>query len=119
MKDTKERVLAALLDDQNQTLTAAASSAKVSRRTVYDCLNDEEFANAYRHQRELQAIQRADMLAEKRQEALWAIIGIMNDRSQPGAVRLKAASQILNEANMAQMAVDTISKSMTFKAEWF
>ena len=114
MKDTKQRVMAALLDDTNATLTAAAKAAGVSRRTVYDCLSDEEFAKAYQHQREVQAIQRADMLAEKRQEAIWKVIAIMNDTTQPGAVRLRAASLLLSEANEAQAHVDAITKSMTF-----
>lgn len=119
MKDTKTRVMAALLDDKNPTLTAAASAAGVSRRTVYTCLSDKEFSMAYQHQREAQAIQRADMLAEKRQEALWKIIALMNDTSQPGAVRLKAASLILNEANEAQAHVDAICKSLNFGTGWF
>ena len=119
MKDTKQRVMEALLDDQNQTLTAAAAAAKVSRRTLYDYLKDEEFAKAYQQQREAQAIQRADALAEKRQEAIWKIVAIMNDTSQPGAVRLKAASLLLNEANTAQAQVDAITKSLNFTAEWF
>lgn len=118
MKDTKQRVMAALLDDKNPTLTAAAAAAGVSRRTVYDCLSDEEFAKAYQHQREAQAIQRADFLEEMRQEALWGIIGLMRDTSQPGAVRLKAASLILNEANAAQTSGDGIAKSLTFNAKW-
>ena len=119
MKDTKARVMAALLDDNNPTLTAAAAAAGVSRRTVYDCLSDDDFAKAYQHQREMEAVRRADMLADKRQEAIWKIVGIMNDTTQPGAVRLKAASLLLSEANAAEAHVDAITKSLNFTAEWF
>ena len=119
MKDTKQRVMEALLDDQNETLTAAARAAKVSRRTVYNLLSEEDFAKAYQHQREAQAIERAERLEAKRQQAIDDVFGIMLDTSQPGATRLKAASLLLSEANAAQDRVDAISKSMTFTASWF
>ena len=117
MKDvTKERLLAALLDDSNQTMTAVAEAAKVSRKTLYNYMTEDDFVRAYQQQRQMQAVRRADMLAQQRSEAVFTIIGLMHDTSQPAHVRLKAAAQILAEADEAEKTVDEIAKSWIFTA---
>lgn len=113
---SKEQVIAALLE--NPTLTAAAEAAGVSRRTVYNYLSDADFAEAFRQQRIAQAIAREEQLSKERAEALRVVREIMFDTREPGAVRLKAAAKLLEEAHTAQVAVDAISKSLSFEASW-
>lgn len=108
----------ALLDDANPTLTAVAAAAGISRKTLYNFLSDEDFLKAYQRKREAQAIARAEQLNARREQAISVVAAIMEDEAQPGMVRLKAASQILSEANTAQGCVDGISKSLTFEAQW-
>lgn len=94
----KERALAALLDAP--TMSAAAVTAGLSRRTVYEYLrSDRDFALRYKQQRQLRAIEQAEQAAGEREAALQAIRDVMNDVDQPGAVRLKAAERLLDVAN--------------------
>ena len=71
MTDTiKDKVMAALLDDSNETLTAVARASGISRRSLYNLLSEDDFAKAYQRQREAQAIERAERLEAKRQKAI-------------------------------------------------
>jgi len=95
----KDKALAALLDAP--TFTAAAAACGLDRRTLYNYLrNDSDFANAYRRQRQLRAIEQAEQAAGERAAALDAIRDIMNDDEQPAAVRLKAAERLLDVASV-------------------
>ena len=116
-ESNKERVLNALLDAP--TLTAAAEAAGVSRRSVYNLLREENFAEAFQRQRIARAVEREEALTKQREEAIRVVQQIMLDSREPGAVRLKAAAKLLEEAHAAQVAVDGISKSLTFEAKWF
>ena len=61
----KDKALAALLDAP--TFTAAAAACGLDRRTLYNYLrNDSDFANAYRRQRQLRAIEQAEQAAGER-----------------------------------------------------
>lgn len=94
----KEKALAALLDAP--TLTAAAAAAGLDRRTIFNYLHgDFEFARAYKYQRQLRAIERAEQAAGEREAALQAIRDMMNDGEVPAAIRLKAAERLLDVAN--------------------
>lgn len=103
----KARALAALADADS--FTSAATVAGLSRKTIYNYMHgDRDFLDAYQKQINEQAIVRADQLAGERQKALETITAIMNDEAQPGAIRLKAATQLLHAADEAQARVDQI-----------
>lgn len=112
--DTKKaRALAALLEQDS--FTSAAKAAEISRRTLYNYLHsDAEFIVAYQQQRGQQTIERAERLAGERQKALAIVTEIMHDLSQPGAVRLKAAAQVIHEADEAQAKVDKLASGIVF-----
>lgn len=116
--ETKQRAIEALL--QQPTLCAAAEAAGVSRRSIYNWLNnDPAFAEAFQQQRISRAVEREEALIKQREEAIHVVQQIMLDSREPGAVRLKAAGKLLEEAHAAQVAVDGIAKSLSFEAKWF
>lgn len=78
------------------TFTAAAAKAGISRRTLYGYIyDDSDFALEWRRQLRLKALARAELAARERDTAVDVIREIMQDAEQPAAVRLKAASQML------------------------
>jgi len=96
--DLKRAAALEALQTEN-TFTAAAAKAGISRRTLYGYLySDSEFAFAYREQLRLRSIARAEQATNEREAALQAIRDIMNDDEQPAAVRLKAAEKLLEYA---------------------
>ena len=102
--DLKRAAALEALQTEN-TFTAAAAKAGISRRTLYGYLySDSEFAFAYREQLRLRSIARAEQAANERESALKAIRDIMSDAEQPAAVRLKAAEKLLEHAESGYTA---------------
>lgn len=119
MKEATERAaLLALLDDKTVTLTSKAEAAGISRRTLYSCLRDRRFVDKYQQARELQAIERAEGLAAARQKALDAISAIMDDETQPGAVRVSAAKLIITAEAEARARLDSVMRGCDLNARW-
>lgn len=106
-KSTSKRAKALAALVEADSFTGAATAAGLSRKTIYNYMHeDSEFLRAYQRQLGEQAIVAAEQLAGERQAAIETIKIIMGDRTQPGAVRLKAAAQLLNAAAEAQARVD-------------
>ena len=107
-RKNQDEALSALMSCD--TLSAAAKEAGIDRRTLYGYLHDDEaFARAYQQKRELAALERAEQYREQRQQAVDVIVSIMNDESQPGAVRLKAAAQLLDAVSADVQRADKIA----------
>lgn len=105
---TKARALAALLD--SRTLTEAAEKAGITRKTLYNYIRDDlEFATAYKAAQEQIQLEQMEAVAADRQRAKDAIIAIMEDEGQPGAVRLKAAVSLLQAADAERDKGSTIA----------
>lgn len=105
---TKARALAALLD--SRTLTEAAEKAGITRKTLYSYIRDDlDFATAYKAAQEQMQLERMEAVADDRQRAKDAIIAIMEDEGQPGAVRLKAAVSLLQAADAEREKGATIA----------
>lgn len=101
LKQSKARALDALLD--SATLTEAAEKAGISRKTLYSYMRDDiEFARAFKAAQERLTLERIEAVEADRQRATKAIFALMDDKTQPGAVRLKAAQIILETATAAQ-----------------
>ena len=112
----RARVLDALMEQP--TLTAAASAAGISRRTLFNYMHsDSEFAEAYQQRRRQMAIEQAEQLDGERKHVLDAIKGIMDDQTQAAAVRLKAATTLLNAIDAAEKKVDAVAVSNRTDAE--
>lgn len=93
----KAKALDALLTEN--TFTAAAEKAGISRRTLFEYMRkDLDFARAYRQQRQMIALERSEQAARERAEALQAIRDLMADTECPAAVRLRAAERLLDYA---------------------
>ncbi len=104
----KGKALAALLD--SNTFTEAAEKAGISRKTLYSYMRDDlEFAEAYKAAQERLTIERLETVEADRQRAKAAIFAIMDDKTQPGAVRLKAAQSILDAATAAAERAEKIA----------
>ena len=106
----KEAALQALAE--SDTLTEAAEKAGISRRTLYGYIREDiDFSVAYKSLRE-QAILRAyDAAAERRDHAAQVVDSIMDDQTQPGAVRLKAALSIIEKADKLESEVGELAKT--------
>lgn len=86
----KDLALTALIS--SNSLTEAAQSAGIDRRTLYNYLhNDLDFARAYDEIRDRQAIAYFDELINRRERALEIIMRVMEDEEQGTAIRLRAA----------------------------
>lgn len=104
----KARALDALLD--SRTFTEAAEKAGIARKTLYSYLRDDvEFARAYKSAQERLTLERMETIEADRQRAKAAIFALMDDTTQPGAVRLKAAQSILEAVTAEQGKIDAIA----------
>lgn len=121
VKANKEKALTALLDAR--TFSEAATAAGLSRRTLFNYLHcDSDFASAYREQLELRRIEAAEQAAADMADAIRAVMDLMNDPMQPGAVRLKAAQTLIEraergfevESSVAYRAVETHRSAFDF-----
>lgn len=96
----KAKALAALLD--SATITQAAQKAGLDRQTLYRYMRDDaEFSRAYKEAQERIALEQVETITAERKRAKETIFAIMEDTTQPAAVRLKAAQSIL-DATAAQ-----------------
>ena len=108
-KQKKDAALNALIT--SNSLTEAAESAGIDRRTLYNYLhNDLEFARAYDEIRDRQAIAYMDELIARRERANAVIMDVLEDEGQPAGVRLKAAQMILEEMDNVDERVAGITK---------
>lgn len=106
----KQAALEALAE--SSTLTEAAEKAGISRRTLYGYIrNDLEFSVAYKSLQEQATLRAYDAAAERRARASDVVESIMEDESQPGAVRLKAALSIIDKADKLEAEVFSIAGS--------
>lgn len=111
-----ERAIVALTE--YPTVTAAAEATNLSRRCLYNYLSDSDFRTALKHQREAQALERAEALSAAREAATTAIIEMLNDKSTPPAARLVAAKTLLAAADEADKQVTSILNSRDFDSSW-
>lgn len=108
LKQNKARALDALLD--SATITEAAEKAGISRKTLYSYMREDvEFARAYKAAQERLTLERMATVEADRQRATATIFSLMDDKTQPGAVRLKAAQTILEAATAAQQQAAAIA----------
>lgn len=113
LRQNKARALDALLD--SATFTEAAEKAGISRKTLYSYMRDDlEFARAFKAAQERLTLERISAIEAERKRATDIIFAIMDDATQPGAVRLKAAQTILEAATTAQaQAAAIIERNVT------
>lgn len=117
MKNSKQKVLAALLEFP--TVTAAATAAGVTRQTVYNFMADDAFRDALKRQREAQSLERAERLSAVREAAINAVMEVMNSSDVPAAARVMAAKALLQQAAEADQAADAVFKAHDFENKWF
>ena len=104
----KNQALAALLE--SSSISEAAQKAGISRRTMYSYLHDDvEFARAFKAQQEEAATLHLERLERNRERAAAVMLELMEDKQQPGAVRLKAAQAIVEAATLQAGAVEAIA----------
>lgn len=104
----REKALAALLECN--TLTEAAERAGIARRTLYGYMrNDAEFAKAYKAAQERLQLEQVERITATRDKALETIVSIMENKTQPAAIRLKAAQSILEATEAAEKRAETIA----------
>lgn len=115
--DNRQKALEALIECPS--ITAAAATANLSRRTLYNFLGDAEFRATLKRQREAAAIERAERLSQARETALQAVVGLVNDTATPAAVRVLAAKALLSEASIADAKLDSLISSADFSEECF
>ena len=113
----KAAALAALMECG--TFTEAAKQAGIDRKTLYNYMTmDRDFAKAYREGMERATIERAEASALLREKAQETIISIMEDDTQPAAVRLKAAQAIMAEAAEAASANVKLNNANIDRTGW-
>lgn len=95
---SNEEIIAAIME--HGTIKAAAESAGISQRAIYDRMNgDTEFIKAYRAAKG--EILRAAVMSlnSKVSDAIETIAEIMQNRNEKAAVRIQAAQTIINNAS--------------------
>ena len=95
---SNEEIIAAIME--HGTIKAAAESAGISQRAIYDRMNgDTEFIKAYRAAKG--EILRAAVMSlnSKVSDAIETIAEIMQDRNEKASVRIQAAQTIINNAS--------------------
>lgn len=118
----KAQALTALVECK--TLTAAAESAGISRRTLYGYLTqDDEFARAYRDLLEQSQLEQLERVQEMRDTARETVTAIMTDGEQPAAIRLKAAAMVLElaagmESKGSRVVYGNVDKTTGFTFEF-
>ena len=106
----KTAALAALAE--SSTLTEAAEKAGISRRTLYGYIREDiEFSVAYKSMQEQATLRACEAAAARRAHASEVVEAIMDDETQPGAVRLKAALSIIDKADKLEAEVLSIADS--------
>lgn len=105
----KVKALEALIDSKN--ISEAAAKSGIARRTLYDYLqNDPEFAKAFKAVQDRMIIDRLDAVEADRRRALSTVFALMDDKEQPGAVRLRAAQTILEMGEAVTQAARIVAK---------
>jgi len=106
----KTAALAALAE--SSTLTEAAEKAGISRRTLYGYIREDiEFSVAYKSMQEQATLRACEAAAARRAHASEVVEAIMDDETQPGAVRLKAALSIIDKADKLEAEVLSLADS--------
>lgn len=104
----KNQALTALME--SASISEAAEKAGISRRTMYNYLHgDIGFARAYKQRQEESATLYFEFLEKNRERAAEVVLELMEDKQQPGAIRLKAAKAILDAANAQATSAAYIS----------
>jgi len=104
----KNQALAALLE--SSSISEAAEKAGISRRTMYNYLHEDiDFARAYKALQEEAATLHLERLENERERAAAVMLELMEDKEQPGAVRLKAAQAVIEAASNQAEAVAAIA----------
>ena len=105
----KAQALAALRE--SSTLTEAAEKAGISRRSLYTYIReDNDFARAYRSLQEMTATAAAEVAEARAAEASSVVKSIMDDETQPAAIRLKAAQIILETGAKRREKLEAITQ---------
>ena len=115
--NNRQKALEALIECP--TITAAATAADLSRRTLYNFLGDAEFRAELKRQREAIAVERWQALSAARDAALQTIVGLANDEGTPAAARILAAKTLLQQASEADAKLDSLIQSADFQDECF
>lgn len=106
---TKVKALEALIDSKN--MSEAAAKSGIARRTLYDYLqHDPEFAKAFKAVQDRMILDRLDAVEADRQRALSTVFALMDDKEQPGAVRLRAAQTVLEMGEAVAQAARIVAK---------
>ncbi len=111
MKNEQKRqsALTALL--VSNSLSQAAETAGISRRTLYNYIhNDIDFSRAYYEMRSRQAINVLDSMTERMERAQSVLMEMLEDADQPAVIRLKAAQMILSVGAEQEKTVSGISR---------
>jgi hypothetical protein len=103
----RNAALAALI--QADSITAAAETAGISRKTMYHYLNtDEDFASAYRGIKKAQLRETTAKVQSAADKAIDLITGLLDDEDAPYPVRLNAALKLLDLVGTYRKADDDL-----------
>ena len=109
--ELKKRAALEALSDSS-TLTEAAEKAGISRRTLYAYIREDlDFSKAYKSLHEQSILSVYDTAVEQRNHASEVLKSIMDDETQSGAIRLKAAQTIIDKADKLEAKVGSIAAS--------
>jgi hypothetical protein len=111
---------------QADSITAAAETAGISRKTFYNYLNhDKGFVIAYRNLKREQLRETAGKVQAAADKATDFIAGLLDDKEAPYTTRLAAAVKLLDlagtyrdiEAQIAENSISDMSGIMDFERE--
>ena len=104
----KTAALAALVS--SRTLTEAAEKAGISRKTLYSYIRDDfDFAKAFRDLQEEIVTSAAEEAQSMTEEATDVVKEIMENDELPAALRLKAASILLEISEKRAAKLESIT----------
>jgi hypothetical protein len=98
---------------QSDTLSAAAETAGISRKTLYNYLNtDKDFGRAYRDIKQAQLRETAVKVQSAADKAIDLITGLLDDEDAPYPVRLNAALKTLDLIGTYRKADDALDSAL-------
>jgi hypothetical protein len=107
----KNKILQALTVAKD--INEASEIAKVSRKTIYAYLKDDEFVEAHRNIKRVQLREISQTIAEGTNKAISTVLNLMENKTMPH-VQLQASVKLL-EMYLKFIAIEASVNKATFK----
>lgn len=114
MKNNDEKILSALI--AAKTISAAATAAGVSERTIYSRLADDDFRAEYERRQSMTLDAACKALQEAMTDAVNVLTSIMKEAATSPATRISAARSVLEYGMKLKELTDLAARVAALEA---